>query len=70
MNKPNVLFVMTSAGEASIQTGFNGVLLAPNALVHLVPGQTHYGAFYGKHVYLEQDSKLFFRPFNGTLPLQ
>ena len=65
----NVLFVTTSTW-AEIEAGFNGVLMAPNGFIHAVPGQKHYGAFYGKRVYLEQDSKFYHRPFNAALPLQ
>ncbi len=45
-------------------------LLAPNGYIYAAPGQKHYGAFYGKGVYLEQDSEFHYRPFNAPLPLQ
>jgi hypothetical protein len=65
----HVLFVVTSSGIVEIESGFNGVIIAPNGYIHAVPGQKHYGAFYGKSVYLEQDSQFHYRPFNGPLPV-
>jgi len=66
----NVLFVVTSSNMVDIQSNFNGVLMAPNAYIHAVPGKHHYGAFYGSTVYLEQDTEFEHRPFNAPLPLQ
>jgi hypothetical protein len=66
----NVLIIVTSSDKVNIQSTFSGVLMAPNAFIHAVPGQKHYGAFYGRRVYLEQDTLFNYRPFNGTLPLQ
>ncbi|MES1184131.1 MAG: hypothetical protein ABUL60_09965 [Myxococcales bacterium] len=65
----NVLFGYFGTSVANVETPFLGTLVAPNAKIYLatVGGEGHRGAFFGKDVDVQAETKVTHFPFGITL---